>query len=100
MTRRCTDSRSRNTAHLRAAAAGSPTTIRGARAVAANARMFSANARFAEPALIDDAVGIVVASKGRLAIVLRFRVIGDKIAEIDIAADADRIRRSSLAVLD
>jgi RNA polymerase sigma factor (sigma-70 family) len=85
--------------HVDAAAAGTPTTIRGARAVAANARMFSANARFAEPALVDGAVGIVVAPQGRLAIVLRFTVIDDKIAEIDIAADRQRLRRFSLAVL-
>ena len=86
--------------HVDATLAGSPTTLRGARSVAANARMFSANARFAEPALLDDAVGIVVAPNGRLAIVLRFTVSGELITEIDIAADADRLRRFSLAVLD
>jgi RNA polymerase sigma factor (sigma-70 family) len=83
-----------------AAAAGTATTIRGARAVAANARSFSANARFAEPALVDGAVGIVVAPEGRLALVLRFGVVGDKIAEIDIEADPDRLRGVSLAMLD
>ena len=50
---------------------------------------FAANARFAEPALVDDAVGIVVAPAGRLALVLRFGIVGDKIAEIDIEADPD-----------
>ena len=75
-------------------------TIRGARAVAANARAFSANARFAEPALVDGAVGIVVAPEGRLALVLRFGVVGDKITEIDIEADPDRLRGLDLAVLD
>ncbi len=83
-----------------AAAAGSATTIRGAQAVAANARAFSANARFAEPALVDGAVGIVVAPQGRLALVLRFGVVGDKITEIDIEADPTRLRELSLAVLD
>ncbi len=82
-----------------AAAAGTATTIRGARAVAANARAFSANARFAEPALVDGAVGIVVAPQGRLALVLRFGVVGDKITEIDIEADPDRLGDVSLAVL-
>ena len=77
-----------------------PTTIRGAQAVAANARAFAANARFAEPALVDGAVGIVVAPEGRLALVLRFDVAGDKITEIDIDADPARLRRLSLAVLD
>ncbi len=83
-----------------AAAAGSATTVRGAQAVAANARAFSANARFAEPALVDGAVGIVVAAGGRLALVLRFGVVGDKITEIDIEADPDRLRGLDLAVLD
>ena len=83
-----------------AAAAGSATTIRGAQAVAANARAFSANARFAEPALVDGEVGIVVARGGRLALVLRFGVVGDKITAIDIEADPNRLQRLELAVLD
>jgi RNA polymerase sigma-70 factor (ECF subfamily) len=86
--------------HVDAAAAGTPTTIRGAQAVAANARAFSANARFAESALVDGAVGIVVAPKGKLALVLRFSVAGDKITEIDIDADPAHLSRLSLAVLD
>jgi RNA polymerase sigma factor (sigma-70 family) len=86
--------------HVDATAAGTPTMFRGARAVATNAHAFSANARFAEPALVDGAVGIVVAPKGKLALVLRFSVVGDKITEIDIDADPRRLRRFSLAVLD
>jgi RNA polymerase sigma-70 factor (ECF subfamily) len=83
-----------------AAAAGIATTIRGADAVAANARAFASNARFAEPALVDGAVGIVVAPDGRLALVLRFGVAADKITEIDIEADPDRLGALTLAVLD
>jgi RNA polymerase sigma factor (sigma-70 family) len=83
-----------------ATAAGSATTIRGAQAVAANARAFSANARAAELALVDGAVGIVVAPGGRLALVLRFGVVGDKITAIDIEADPNRLQRLELAVLD
>ena len=83
-----------------ATAAGSATTIRGAQAVAANARAFSANARFAEPALVDGAVGIVVAPEGRLALVLRFAVADEKITEIDIEADPNRLQGLELAVLD
>jgi RNA polymerase sigma-70 factor (ECF subfamily) len=83
-----------------ATAAGTPTTIRGAQAVANNAQAFSANARFAEPALVDGSVGIVVAPKGRLVLVLRFGVAGDKITAIDIDADPRRLRRFSLAVLN
>jgi RNA polymerase sigma factor (sigma-70 family) len=85
--------------HVDAAAAGTSTTIRGAHAVAASACAFSANARFAEPALVDGAVGIVVAPNGKLALVLRFAVVGDKITEINIDADPKQLRRLSLAVL-
>jgi RNA polymerase sigma-70 factor (ECF subfamily) len=83
-----------------AAAAGTPRTFHGAHIVAANARMFSANARFAEPALVDDAVGIVVAPNGRLAIVLQFKVAGNKITQIDIIADPQTLREFHLAVLN
>jgi len=83
-----------------AAAAGTATTVRGAAAVAANARAFSANARYAEPALIDGAVGIVVAPNGRLALVLRFHIVADTITGIDIEADPDRLRNVGLAVLN
>jgi RNA polymerase sigma-70 factor, ECF subfamily len=86
--------------HVDATAAGTPTTIRGAHAVAANARAFSANARFAEPALVDGAVGIVVAPEGKLSLVLRFDVVDDSITAIDIAADPQRLRGLDLAVLD
>jgi RNA polymerase sigma-70 factor (ECF subfamily) len=86
--------------HVDAAAAGTPTTIRGAQAVAANARAFSANARFAEPALVDGVVGIVVAPAGRLALVLRFAVTGDLISDISIDADPATLRRFNLALLD
>ena len=82
-----------------ATAAGKPTTIRGAAAVATNARMFAANARFAEPALVDDAVGIVVAPAGRLALVLRFAVTGELITKITIDADPQRLYRFDFAVI-
>jgi RNA polymerase sigma-70 factor, ECF subfamily len=83
-----------------ATAAGAPTTIRGAQAVAANARAFATNARFAEPAMVDGAVGIVVAPKGKLTLVLRFSVAGEKITDIDIDADPQQLRRFTLALLD
>jgi RNA polymerase sigma-70 factor (ECF subfamily) len=86
--------------HVDAAAAGTALTIRGAQTVATNAQRFSANARFAEPARVDGSVGIVVAPNGRLTLVLLFSVLGDKIGEIDIAADPDRLAGFSLALLD
>ena len=49
---------------------------------------------------MDGAVGIVVAPKGKLALVLRFYVAGDKITQINIDAEPQRLRGFSLAVLD
>jgi RNA polymerase sigma-70 factor (ECF subfamily) len=87
-------------AFLAAARDGDFDALLGAHIVAANAQMFSANARFAEPALVDDAVGIVVAPNGRLAIVLQFKVAGNKITQIDIIADPQTLREFHLAVLN
>jgi RNA polymerase sigma-70 factor (ECF subfamily) len=62
--------------------------------------MFSANARFAEPALIDGAVGVVVAPQGRLALVLRFDTNGERISQLSIEADPTELHLADLALLD
>jgi hypothetical protein len=67
--------------------------------VPTNARMFSANERFAEPAPVDGAVGIVVAPNGGLALVRRYGVTDDKIARIDLDAERERPHGFSLAML-
>lgn len=78
--------------------AGASTEVRGAREVAR--RAVERGARAARPALVDGAVGVVVAPRGRLLMVLRFRVRGGKIVEIDAIADPARLRRLDLTVLD
>jgi RNA polymerase sigma-70 factor (ECF subfamily) len=72
----------------------------GARAVAGRALAYSRNARFAQPALVDGAVGVVVAPRGRLLLVLAFTFRGGKVVEVDVLADPARLRRLDLAVLD
>jgi len=76
---------------------GASREIRGARAVAEQA--LTRRARFAQPALVNGAVGIVVAPRGRLLLVLGFTLKGGKIAEIDVIADPARLRQLDLAVL-
>jgi hypothetical protein len=61
---------------------------------------FSKRARFAQSALVNGAVGVVVAPRGRLLVVLRFTIDGGKITEIDVIADPARLRQLDLAVLD
>jgi RNA polymerase sigma-70 factor, ECF subfamily len=77
--------------------AGMPTEARGAAAVAKRAMV--GRVRFAQPALVNGAVGIVVAPRGRQLLVLAFRIAGGRIVEIDVVADPERLRQLDLAVL-
>jgi RNA polymerase sigma-70 factor, ECF subfamily len=72
------------------------TEVRGAAAVA---DIFSGRARAARLALVDGAVGVVVAPGGRPRVVFGFTIMGGKIAEIELLADPARLRRLDLAVL-
>src|ERR671911_1955284 len=72
--------------------------VRGAPAVAR--RAVKGRARAARPALVNGAVGVVVAPRGRLLMVLGFTITGGKIVEIDAIADPEHVRQLDLAVLD
>ncbi len=77
---------------------GASPEVRGAAAVA---REFSGRALGARPALVNGAVGIVVANKqGRLFLVLNLTVTHGKIVEINVVADPARLRQIEMAVLD
>lgn len=80
--------------------AGAPTEIRGAEAVAGQARHFASRARFARAALINGAVGLVVAPRGRLQLVQTFRVVDRKVVELEVIVDPERLSQLELAVLD
>jgi len=75
--------------------------IHGARAWASGAVVAARGARFAQPALVDGGVGVVVAPQGRLFRVLRFEIRDDgRIARVDIIGDPERLRALRLGVLD
>jgi RNA polymerase sigma-70 factor, ECF subfamily len=76
-----------------------PTVLRGARAVAEQALAFAQRAPYGRPALVNGAAGVVVAAGARLIAVLGFTVRGDKIVEIDILADPERLRHVDLTAL-
>jgi RNA polymerase sigma-70 factor, ECF subfamily len=78
---------------------GAPGEVRGARDWAKQAIAFSQGARAARVALVDGAVGVVVAPQGRLFRVLRFTFVGGKIAQIDVVADPERLGQIELGVL-
>jgi len=77
--------------------AGASREVRGALAVA---RQFSGRAQGARPALVNGAVGVVVARHGRLFLVLNLTVTRGKIVEINVVSDPARLRQLDLAVLD
>ena len=75
--------------------------IRGAAAVA---RLLTGRTRlgtwFARPVLVDGTVGVVVAPRGRLLLLLRLMIRGGKIAEIEVIADPAHLHQMQLAVPD
>ncbi|AZS70233.1 RNA polymerase subunit sigma-70 [Streptomyces lydicus] len=79
---------------------GAPTELRGAHLVAAGTLVFGRKARFAAPALVNGAVGIVVAPRGRLLLALTVTVEGERISTYEVIADPARLRQLDLAVLD
>ncbi|MFS0836457.1 sigma-70 family RNA polymerase sigma factor [Paenibacillus sp. 1P03SA] len=76
---------------------GSSRVTRGALALA---KQVSGRAqKAAQAALVDGQAGIIVAPRGRLLYVLKFKVNEGKIAEVDLISDPARIGRLDLAVL-
>ncbi len=79
---------------------GMPTVARGARAVAEETAGFAPRARFAEPALVNGSVGVVVAPHGRLLLALTVTVEDGRIAAYEVIADPARLSRLELGLLD
>jgi RNA polymerase sigma factor (sigma-70 family) len=74
--------------------------VRGAQTWARGAITAARGARFARPALVNGAVGVVVAPRGRLFRVLSFTFAGEKIAKIEVIGDPARLAELELGVLD
>jgi RNA polymerase sigma factor (sigma-70 family) len=74
--------------------------VRGAQAVLEQASTYAGGARFARPALVNGAAGLVVAPRGRPVAVVGFTVANGKIAEIDVLADRARLRDLDLHAVD
>ncbi len=78
---------------------GAPVVVRGAAAVARETMVLGRRARWAEPALVNGAVGILVAPQGRLLLVLTVEVRGDQVAGYEVIADPARLPLLDLSVL-
>jgi hypothetical protein len=74
--------------------------VRGASIVATQALASPERSRFAQPALVNGAPGIVVAPHGRLLVVLSLKVVHGKIVEIDVVTEPERLHDLDLAVFN
>ena len=74
--------------------------VRGADEVARRSQSFSRLGVLRMPVLVNGAAGLVCLVDGKPFSVMAFTVRAGKIAEIDILADPERIRRLDLTVLD
>ena len=74
--------------------------MRGAQSVARAATSFSARGQFSRLALIDGAIGIVVAPRGRLQLALLLTVTGDKISQMEIVAAPTRLATLDIRVIE
>ncbi|MET8864153.1 sigma-70 family RNA polymerase sigma factor [Nonomuraea sp. NPDC004580] len=76
-----------------------PVTVQGAEAVAKGAMAAMQRARFTGIALLDGAVGLVMAPQGRMRVALTFTVDDGIITAIDVVAEPDRLGLLDVAVL-
>ena len=74
--------------------------VRGAKEVASRAIMFSHPDAVLRPVLVNGAAGVVVVLDGEPFGVMAFTVRRDRITEIDVLVDPDRIRDLDLSALD
>ncbi len=84
-------------AALPLSAPDAPSEVRGAQALAK--RAIAGGAQAAQPALVNGAVGVIVAPHGRLLMVLRFTIEHGKVLEIDAVMDPERLRQLDLSIL-
>ena len=81
-------------------AAGAPTEIRGAAVWAKGAVAYGHMARLTQPALVDGAIGVVVAPQGRLVRALRFTIANGKITEIEVIGNPARLGELDVSIVD
>ena len=83
-----------------ASPSGVPLMVRGAAADGRRGAGRLARARYGRIALVDGAPGLIMAPRGRLMVALAFTFSGDKISQIDVIGEPDRLATLDLALLD
>jgi RNA polymerase sigma factor (sigma-70 family) len=82
-----------------AATAGRDVEIHGAANWAKNAVTFAHLVQAAEMSLVDGSVGIILAPGGRLSRVLKIHFSDDRIAEVEVIADPERVEKVELGIV-
>jgi hypothetical protein len=81
-------------------AAGAPTEIRGAAVWAKGAVAYGHLAELTRPALVDGAIGVIVAPRGRLVRALRFTIANGRITEIEVIGNPARLGGLDVSIAD
>jgi RNA polymerase sigma factor (sigma-70 family) len=76
---------------------GAQAVVRGASTVAKETQTNSGLARLARIAMINGAPGLIVAVRRRLVVALEFRIVKERIAEIEVVSDPTRLSRLELS---
>ena len=79
---------------------GAPSEIRGATVWAKGAVAFGHMARAVQPALVDGAIGVVMAPRGRLVRALTFKIANGKITELEVIGDPARLSDLDVSIVD
>ncbi len=82
------------------APSGAPAEVRGAAVWAKQAVAFGHLARLVRPALVNGAIGVVLASRGRLSRALTFKIADGKITEIEVIGDPARLGALDVSTVD
>jgi RNA polymerase sigma-70 factor (ECF subfamily) len=85
---------------VRADMAGAPTEIRGAAVWAKGAVAYGHLAQLTRPALVEGAIGVVVAPRGRLSRALRFTIANGRIAEIEVIGNPARLAELDVSIVE
>jgi RNA polymerase sigma-70 factor (ECF subfamily) len=85
---------------VRADMSGAPTEIRGAAIWAKGAVAYGHLAQLTRPALVNGAIGVVVAPRGKLVRALRFTIANGKITEIEVIGNPARLGELAVSIVD
>jgi RNA polymerase sigma factor (sigma-70 family) len=85
---------------VRADMPGAPAEVHGAAIWARGAVAYGHMARGVQPALVNGAIGLVMAPRGRLSRALTFTIANGKITEIEVIGDPARLGELDVSIVD